>query len=119
MLDTEFIKKIRAGDLTIHKQVFDIYYKDLLKYANRFLNDVESSRDLVQEVYYYIWEKRSALAIESSLEAYAILYSGNGILIENLKITNYKGNGIMGQAGNNYVIRNNWIIDTGVYGIFP
>lgn len=49
----------------------------------------------------------------------AILYSGNGVLIENLKITNYKGNGIMGQAGNNYVIRNNWIIDTGVYGIFP
>lgn len=49
----------------------------------------------------------------------AILYSGNGVLIENLKITNYKGNGIMGQAGNNYVIRNNWIVDTGVYGIFP
>ena len=26
----------------------------------------------------------------------AILYSGNGTLIENIKITNYKGNGIMG-----------------------
>ncbi|MBM1106531.1 right-handed parallel beta-helix repeat-containing protein [Aurantibacter crassamenti] len=49
----------------------------------------------------------------------AILYSGNGILIENFKIVNYKGNAIMGQAGNNFVIRNNWIIDTGVYGIFP
>lgn len=49
----------------------------------------------------------------------AILYSGNGVLVENLKITNYKGNAIMGQAGNNYVIRNNWIVDTGVYGIFP
>jgi parallel beta-helix repeat protein len=49
----------------------------------------------------------------------AILYSGSGILIENMKITNYKGNGIMGQAGNNYVIRNNWIVDAGVYGIFP
>lgn len=49
----------------------------------------------------------------------AILYSGNGITVENLKITHYKGNGIMGQAGNNYVIRNNWIVDTGVYGIFP
>lgn len=49
----------------------------------------------------------------------AILYSGNGITIENLKIMHYKGNGIMGQAGNNYVIRNNWIVDTGVYGIFP
>lgn len=48
-----------------------------------------------------------------------ILYSGSGILIENFKIINYKGNGIMGQAGNNFVIRNNWVIDTGVYGIFP
>jgi len=49
----------------------------------------------------------------------AFLYSGNGIRIENFKIVNYKGNGIMGQAGNNFVLRNNWIIDAGVYGIFP
>ncbi len=49
----------------------------------------------------------------------AFLYSGNGIQIENFKIMNYKGNGIMGQAGNNFVLRNNWIIDAGVYGIFP
>ena len=25
----------------------------------------------------------------------------------------------MGQAGNNFSIRNNWVIDSGVYGIFP
>ena len=49
----------------------------------------------------------------------AILYSGNNILIANFKITRYKGNGIMSQAGNNFEIRNNIIIDTGIYGIFP
>ena len=49
----------------------------------------------------------------------AILYSGSGITVENMKIINFKGNGIMGQAGNNFVIRNNWIIDAGIYGIFP
>ena len=49
----------------------------------------------------------------------AILYSGNNIVVENFKITKYKGNAIMGQAGNNFEIRNNIIIDTGVYGIFP
>ena len=49
----------------------------------------------------------------------AILYSGNGITVEWLKIQHYKGNAIMGQAGNNFVIRYNWIVDTGVYGIFP
>ena len=49
----------------------------------------------------------------------AILYSGNNIIIENFKIIDYKGNGIMSQAGNNFEIRNNVIIDTGIYGIFP
>lgn len=49
----------------------------------------------------------------------AILYSGNHVVVENLRITRYKGNGIMGQAGNNFEIRNNIIVDTGVYGIFP
>ena len=49
----------------------------------------------------------------------AILYSGNDITIEWLKIEYYKGNAIMGQAGNNFVIRYNWVVDTGVYGIFP
>lgn len=49
----------------------------------------------------------------------AILYSGNNFTVENFLITNYKGNGVMGQAGNNFIIRNNMIIDTGVYGIFP
>ena len=49
----------------------------------------------------------------------AVLYSGNGITIEWLKFVDYKGNAIMGQAGNNFRIRYNWIVDTGVYGIFP
>ena len=49
----------------------------------------------------------------------AVLYSGNGVTIENFYITRYKGNAIMGQAVNNFIIRNNIVVDTGVYGIFP
>ena len=62
--------------------------------------------------------KRAVLEGEKRLND-AILYSGNNIKVENLKIQNYKGNGIMGQAGNNFEIRNNIITDTGVYGVFP
>jgi parallel beta-helix repeat protein len=62
--------------------------------------------------------KRPVLEGEGHLND-AILYSGNGIIVENLLITHYKGNAIMGQAGNNFVIRNNIVVDTGVYGIFP
>jgi parallel beta-helix repeat protein len=49
----------------------------------------------------------------------AVLYSGNGLRVENLKIVNFKGHAIMGQAGNNFVIRHNWIANAGVHGIFP
>lgn len=49
----------------------------------------------------------------------AILFSGNNIVVEGFRITKYKGNAIMSQAGNNYEIRDNIIVDTGVYGIFP
>ena len=43
----------------------------------------------------------------------AILYSGNGFSVEWFKITHYKGNAIMGQAGNNFSIRNNWVYNCG------
>ena len=49
----------------------------------------------------------------------AILFSGNNIVVQGFRITRYKGNAIMSQAGNNYEIRDNIIVDTGVYGIFP
>jgi parallel beta-helix repeat protein len=49
----------------------------------------------------------------------AILFSGNNIVVEGFYITGYKGNAIMSQAGDNYEIRDNIIVDTGVYGIFP
>lgn len=62
--------------------------------------------------------KRATLDGEKKLND-AILYSGNNFIVENMQITNYKGNAIMGQAGNNFEIRGNVIVDTGVYGIFP
>lgn len=62
--------------------------------------------------------KRAVLDGEGKLND-AILFSGNNVVIENFEITRYKGNGIMSQAGNSWEIRNNLIIDTGVYGIFP
>lgn len=62
--------------------------------------------------------KRAVLDGEGKLND-AILYSGNNVVVEGFEITRYKGNGIMSQAGNNWEIRNNLIIDTGVYGIFP
>ncbi len=48
-----------------------------------------------------------------------ILAAGHGVIIENFHIRKYKANGIMTQGANNFVIRNNVVTGTSVYGIFP
>ena len=52
-----------------------------------------------------------------------VIKQGNRATMDGLGKLNdailYSGNGIMGQAGNNFEIRNNVIVDTGIYGIFP
>ena len=101
----EAVKKANPGDLI---RVFPGIYSETV-YIDK---DNISFQGIIQEGEWPTLDGKKQLND-------AFLYSGNGIRIENFKIINYKGNGIMGQAGNNFVIRNNWVIDTGVYGIFP
>ena len=99
------VKKAQPGDLI---RVFPGTYKETV-YVDK--NDI---------IFQGIINNGNWPVLDGSKELNdAFLYSGNGIQIENFKIINYKGNGIMGQAGNNFILRNNWIIDAGVYGIFP
>lgn len=48
-----------------------------------------------------------------------VIASGAGFTIENLKITNYKGNGVMTQGADRVTIRRLIVKDTGIYGIYP
>lgn len=58
------------GDEDAFECVFREYYVLLLNYANRILNDREAARDLVQEVFYYLWNNHTKLCITISLKAY-------------------------------------------------
>lgn len=101
----EAVKKARPGDL-------------IRVYPGMYMETVYIDKDNI--TFQGIIENGEWPVLDGKKELNdAFLYSGNGIQIENFKIINYKGNGIMGQAGNNFVLRNNWIIDAGVYGIFP
>jgi parallel beta-helix repeat protein len=99
------VKKAQKGDLI---RVFPGTYKETV-YIDK---DHISFQGVIQDGNWPTLEGEGKLND-------AFLYSGNFITIENFKIQNYKGNGIMGQSGNNFVLSNNWVINTGVYGIFP
>jgi RNA polymerase sigma-70 factor, ECF subfamily len=50
--------------------VFKTHFKGLNAYAYTILHSVTQAEEIVQEVFYKLWEKRTQLDIQSSLKAY-------------------------------------------------
>ena len=68
--DRELLTLLRRGEISAFVDIYTTYYDALLNYADRLLNDVETARDVVQQVFYKIWENRDALSISLSVKAY-------------------------------------------------
>ena len=68
--DKELLTLLRRGEISAFVDIYTTYFDSLLNYADRLLNDMEAARDVVQQVYYKIWENREALNISLSVKAY-------------------------------------------------
>jgi RNA polymerase sigma-70 factor (ECF subfamily) len=60
-------------DLQSFELLFRQYYQMLCAYAYRFVNDSETAEEIVQDLFYKLWERRAELQITSSVKSY--LYS--------------------------------------------
>ncbi|WP_165304983.1 sigma-70 family RNA polymerase sigma factor [Pedobacter sp. SYP-B3415] len=60
---------IGQGDERAFERLYDRYWKALFNQACKRLNDPEKSRDIVQNVFMDIWNRRAVLAVENP-EAY-------------------------------------------------
>ncbi|SKB32003.1 RNA polymerase sigma-70 factor [Daejeonella lutea] len=70
MTEVDFITKINNGDLKAFEDVFKSNYANLVLFANKFLNDVNVSEEIVSESLTFLWEKRETLAFTSSVTGY-------------------------------------------------
>jgi len=52
------------------EEVFRIHYSNLCAYANQFLNDVDASEEVVQDIFYKLWNNREKIEISSSVKSY-------------------------------------------------
>lgn len=57
-------------ELKAVEQLFKRYYKVLRAYAYRFLNDQYASEDIVQDVFFELWNKRDDILFEGAVKAY-------------------------------------------------
>jgi len=69
--DSKFlIDRLKIGNETAYELLFKEYYKVLVIFASKYLKDIEASKELVQELFVHIYEKRENLDINSSLKSY-------------------------------------------------
>jgi RNA polymerase sigma-70 factor (ECF subfamily) len=62
--------RIKEGNVVAFNTLFRSYYRDLCAYSNSFLYDIDLARDVVQEVFINLWEKRESLPHFDNFEAY-------------------------------------------------
>jgi RNA polymerase sigma-70 factor (ECF subfamily) len=71
--DTELVDLLKSSDQTAYTQIYDRYQGLLYIYACKITKDEIEAKDIVQEVFFYLWDKRSTIIFGTSLSAY--LYS--------------------------------------------
>jgi RNA polymerase sigma-70 factor (ECF subfamily) len=69
--DAELInERIRNGDVKAFEELYKTHYAKLTLFANRFLNDLPASEEIVSDVFAFLWEKRTVIIFTSSIQSY-------------------------------------------------
>ncbi|WP_299781572.1 RNA polymerase sigma factor [uncultured Formosa sp.] len=91
------INRLKVGDEAAYKHLYKLYYSELCNYINTISGSMDVSKDIVQQAYIKVWNKRESLSIEYSLKKYMFRiaynlfidlkreHTKNNLLIEQLK----------------------------------
>ncbi len=61
---------IKAGNLRAFEGFFRTYYQPLCYYALKYVSSADTAEEIVQDLFYTIWEKRGELSVTTSLKSY-------------------------------------------------
>jgi len=68
--EQQHLGKLRSGDIQAYEMIFRTHYEPLCNYAFTFVADRDMAEEIVQGTFLYLWEKREAMEIHSSLKSY-------------------------------------------------
>ncbi len=72
MLDSDniLVDRLRNKDKRAFELIYNEYFSVLVSYAYRFIDTIEESEEIVQEVFVKFWDKCDSLAPDSSIKSY-------------------------------------------------
>jgi RNA polymerase sigma-70 factor, ECF subfamily len=86
--DIEIIRRIRQGDKAEFESLFRSSYVSLVHYAKSIIKDHDTAEEIVQDLFFRLWQNREKINIESSLNGYLFRAVHNKCLhhIDHLRI---------------------------------
>jgi RNA polymerase sigma-70 factor, ECF subfamily len=73
LVSSSIPQKIKCGDVSAFRELFDIFHADLCRFAMQYLRDEDTAKEIVQDFFVNFWVKRETININTSLSSY--LYS--------------------------------------------
>jgi RNA polymerase sigma-70 factor (family 1) len=64
------IKGLRSGQESAYESLFKEFYKPLTVFALGYVEDLEAGKEIVQELFVHLYEKRKTLVITTSIKSY-------------------------------------------------
>lgn len=68
--DRELMVALRQGSTAALEELMAVYWATLVRWAARRLSDAELARDLIQETFVQVWQRRSSWTSKGSPRAY-------------------------------------------------
>lgn len=68
--EQQLIEALKKGNEEAYKQAFFAHFEPLTYFACKYLGDMDAARDIVQDVFSVLYEKREKLDITTSLKSY-------------------------------------------------
>ena len=86
--DREIIRRIREGDKGQFESLFRSSYVSLVRFAMTIIKDRDNAEEIVQDLFFRLWQDREKLTIESSLNGYLFRSVHNRCLhyVEHLRV---------------------------------
>ncbi len=78
--DIALLNKIRKGDESAFKRLFDTYFTSLCRFVHIYISETTIVEELVLDLFVYIWEHRDTLHIQLSFKAYLFQAARNRAL---------------------------------------
>jgi len=80
LIEKKVLIRLKEGDSNAFESVFKFWYEPLVHFAEEYLSDLESARNIVQNIFMKLWEKHGFIDPDSNLKSYLYIATRNACL---------------------------------------